>query len=176
MRTIALAVLLIAAPASAQDSYPPVNPATYATKGEVSSAITAATPSDCGMPASDTYTGSAGSGSRCMPRADASRRTQVQTATAITVTNGDFSGTWQDSAGNPTPFPATPSYARADINVADRPHVCSVLTVTAAGFSGRCYAVASTTLPGTLTALGGLVVSPITNPSTGLTVRVIARQ
>lgn len=148
-----------------QVAYPP-----SITQTDLDSAITAATPSDCGVPAQDTYTGSAGTGPRCMPKADASRPTQVQTSTASTAADGTFSGTW------PVPFSATPSYARADINVADRPHVCSVLTLTAVSYTGKCYAVASTTLPGTLVALGGLVVSPVTNPSTGLTVRVIARQ
>lgn len=148
-----------------QVAYPP-----SVTQTDLQAAIAAATPDDCGVPAADTYTGTAGSGPRCMPKADAARPTQVQTSNSTTAADGTFSGTW------PVPFATAPSYARADINTVDRPHICSVLTTTATGYSGKCYAVASTTLPGTLLALGGLVVSPVINPTAGLAVRVIARQ
>lgn len=140
------------------------------TPADVQSAIVAATPATCGTPQSDTYTGTAGSGVRCMPREDNARRTQVQSATATTASDGTFSGNWAAA------FASVPMYAHAEINSANTPFVCSIITTTAIGYTGKCFAVASTTLPGTLLALNGLVVSPIVNASAGQAVRIIARQ
>jgi len=151
--------------AQAQVTYPPT-----VTASDVTAAITAATPNPCSTPLPDTYTGSAGSASPCMPRQDATRPTQVQSGTTATDSTGNFSGTFA------VPFGSAPSYVHAEINSLTNPFICQIGSATATGYTGRCFAVASTTLPGTLLALSGLVVSPITPTTAGQVVKVIARQ
>ncbi len=145
----------------------------YATTTAVNSAIVAATPPPCAAPLADTLTGSAGIGAPCMARPDATRPTQVQRLTVVTGNDGTFSGSWS--------FVTTPVtyWATADVvNGSSAPTVCNFFTstVTATAFSGKCWQVVPTTLPSTLTAIGGLTVSPVTNVAGGITVRVTGRQ
>lgn len=152
--------LLLATSATAQISNPP----------NVAGQIAAAVPVCVVPPAPDTYTGSVGTQPACMPPQDASRATQVQTTNAQTASDGGFAGNWA------VPFATAPQYAHAEINSATSPFVCQVTTATSTSYSGKCFQVASTTLPGTLLALNGLVVSPVVSATSGLTVKIIARQ
>jgi hypothetical protein len=122
------------------------------------------------VPPQDTYTGSVGTAAQCTPRSDATRPTQVQSTSAVTISDGSFSGNW------PTAFATIPSYAHAEIYASATPFICTINTTTATGYTGKCFQVISTTLPGTLLALSGLVVSPVASVAAGLTVKVIARQ
>lgn len=152
--------------AYAQVAYPPADLSSYVT----TAALTVAVPPCATPPASDTYTASAGSSTACMPRIDASRATQVQSTSVVTLSDGTFNGSF------PVAFAATPSYAHAEINSTSVPYICQMGVVTTTTYSGKCFQVASTTLPGTLLALSGLVVSPIVTTTAGLTVKIIARQ
>ena len=166
MRALILAALCVASSVPAQV----INPGAGVSTAQVQNAIDAATPDTCGTPLPDNFIGSPGVGNRCMPRIDMVRPSRDRTTFVTTGADGTFSGTW------PVAFATDPSYADAKINSSDKPFVCQISTQTAVGFTGRCFAIASTTLPGTILALGGLVVSPITNPTAGLTVRVFGRQ
>jgi hypothetical protein len=146
-----------------------------ATPAQVSSAVAAATPADCPAPLSDALVATAGSATRCMPKQDAQRATQVQSTTVTTASDGSFTGMW------PVAFASTPTGRVADIEIsagATTPYKCSFNAggVTATGFNGKCWQLVATTLPTTATALLGLTVSPITNAAANLTVRVIGRQ
>jgi hypothetical protein len=110
-----------------------------------------------------------------MPRQDAQRATVIQAVPVTTDSSGNFTGTW------PAPFNGPPTGRSATIDLASAsgaPYTCSFIagTVTAIGFSGRCFQIVATTLPTTLTALQGLAVSPLANAAGGLTVRVTGRQ
>lgn len=164
MRALLIAALAFATPATAQITNPPD------VSSQISNSIAAAMPVCSTVPASDTYTGSVGTLPPCMPPMDAARATQVQSTSATTASDGTFSGTWR------TPFATVPQYAHAEVNSSTTPFVCQIATATAAGYSGKCFQVASTTLPGTLLALGGLVVNPMNAASGGLAVKIIARQ
>lgn len=141
----------------------------------LANAISAMTPAPCPVPSADTLNGSAGTSPVCMTRPDASRPTQVQRLTVTTAADGTFSGTW------PAAFTAAPVtyWAVADVNsVTSAPYHCSFVagTVTATAFSGKCWQIVATTLPTTVAALSGLVVSPLQNAAAGVTVRVSGRQ
>lgn len=124
------------------------------------------------VPARDTYTGTVGTGAPCTPKVDNTRPTQVQAVTATTASDGTFTATFSPA------FPSTPSYVHAEIGSSTNPFVCQIdmTNVTVSSASGKCFQVVTTTLPGTLLALNGLLVSPIAPTTAGLTVRVIARQ
>lgn len=170
-------ILTTAGVAQAQLSVVPQVPdlSGYAKTTDVTSAIASATPPPCSAPLPDTLLGSAGSQPTCMTRPDATRPTLIQATSVVTASDGTFVGTW------PTPFAYTPTGRIADIEVAAAnaaPYKCSFISssVTATGFSGKCWQIVATTLPTTATALLGLTVSPIQNAAAGLTVRVTGRQ
>jgi hypothetical protein len=149
------------------------NPTVGATLDDVNAAIVAAIPSDCPAPLSDALVATAGSQARCMPRPDAQRATLVQSLDVTTAADGTFTGSW------PAAFATAPKGYIADIPVSgtsSAPYKCSFITVTATGFSGKCYQIVATTLPTTATALLGLTISPLQNAAAGLSVRVIGRQ
>lgn len=156
-----------------QVAYPPstVSPADLAAAQAAAQAAQDAIPPVCTvvMP-QDTYTGSVGTQAQCTPRRDATRPTQVQSTSVVTGSDGSFSGPW------PIAFATAPAYAHAEIYATSTPYICQINTATVSGYTGKCYQVISTTLPGTLLALGGLVVSPVSSVAAGLTVKVIARQ
>lgn len=163
-------------PAQSQMSVPYQAPdlSQYPTNDQLNAAIANATPPDCPAPLSDALVASAGTQPKCMPRPDAQRATQVQSTTAITNSDGTFSGTW------PVPFANAPTGRLAEVEVTSAtaaPYKCAFITggVTATGYSGKCWQIVATTLPTTLAALGGLVVSPIQNAAAGLTVRITGR-
>jgi hypothetical protein len=96
---------------------------------------------------------------------------QIQAATTNTLSDGTFSGTWA------IPFSAPPTGYLADIpSSGNTPYKCTVSAVTATTFSGKCWQLVATTLPTVATALLGLTVSPISNATSGLPVRVVGRQ
>lgn len=167
VRSVALLVLagVVAQQAYGQVAYPPtVAPI------DVQAAIAAATPDTCGVPPSDTLTGSAGTGPRCMPRNDASRPTVIQAKTVTTGSDARYTVTFD------APFASVPIYADARVYGATSPYLCTVETLTATTASGKCFQLVATTLPVTATALLGLVVSPIQAAGANLSVRVVARQ
>lgn len=141
----------------------------------LANAISAATPAPCPVPSPDTLNGSTGTLPTCMTRADATRPTLVQSNTAVTAGDGTFAGTW------PTPFNAAPVGRFAEVEVTSAsaaPYKCAFIagSVTATGYAGKCWQIVATTLPTTVAALSGLVVSPVQNAAAGLTVRVTGRQ
>ncbi len=158
--------------AFAQVSYPPVDPAKV-----VQQATTAATtaaqaqvPAICtNPPAPDAMLATAGVGVPCTPRTDAARQTQVPPAQAVTAVDGSFSGNWT------TTLPAVPTRGYAAIFGTGTPYHCQLATFTTTGFTGKCWALVTTTLPSLPNSLLGLVVSPVANPAAGLTVNVFAR-
>lgn len=96
---------------------------------------------------------------------------QVQAATALTQSDGTFSGAW------PTPFPQQPtSYVAGIPSTSNTPLICSIQYADMNGFTGKCWQLSATTLPSTTTALLGLVVSPVTNAASGQTVRIFGKQ
>lgn len=164
-------IAVTAGVAQAQVSYPSAS----VTPNDVQTAITAATPSPCPAPLSDALIASAGTQPTCMARPDAVRATLVQATSVVTASDGTFTGNW------PTPFASAPTGRIADIETTttnSAPYKCSFVasTVTATGFTGKCWQIVATTLPTTATALLGLTVSPIQNAAAGLTVRVTGRQ
>lgn len=141
-----------------------------ATQADIDAAVLAATPSDCAAPLPDTLTGSAGTASRCMPRADATRPTVIQAKDTTTATDATWAVTYDRA------LPAPPTYVDARIYGATTPYLCTVQTLTATSASGKCYQLVATTLPTLTTSLLGLVVSPFQAAGAGLSVRVVIRQ
>lgn len=173
-------IALIAAPAWAGLDVPPapvdltaVNAAIAqaAAAQQQAQAIQAAIPPVCTTPPSpDGPTATAGTGTPCTPRADATRQTPIPQTSTVTLADGSFSGTW------PMTLTVAPSRAHAWIESAATPYLCQVATRTATGYTGKCWALVVQTLPLLPSSLLGLVVSPIANPAAGLTVNVLARQ
>jgi hypothetical protein len=95
---------------------------------------------------------------------------QVQGMNVVTDGNGGFVGSW------PVAFPAEPTVAYAAVYGQSSPFLCGIITKTATGFTGKCYALATMTLPSTATALLGLALSPFQNAAANLTVTVTGRQ
>lgn len=177
-----LACLIFGAmPAKAQMYSPPQD--TSALQAQANMAVNSANaalnqiPPICStVPAMDTTNGSAGTAAPCTPPADNSRPANVQLATAtggaaiVTASDGSFSGVW------PRAWLAAPGYAHAEIFGVSTPYVCMIVTATVTAVTGKCSQAATTTLPGTLLALGGLLVNPFSAAPGGLTVKVIGRQ
>lgn len=169
LRKLAIACFLISPALSPAQSQLSVVPATPDVSGQINAAIAAATPPACGVPLPDTLTGSAGVANTCMPRSDATRPTVVQALSATTVADGTFTANWAVA------FSATPTIATADALGGTPPYICSVTAKTATTVTGKCFQIVATTLPSTVTAIQGLVVSPIANPGAGLTVMIVGR-
>lgn len=150
----------------------PVDLSTYAKTTDVQAAITAATPAPCATPAADTLNGTAGVGLPCMSRPDATRPTAVQAGNVVTASDGTWAITFA------RPFSSALPYVHAEVVTpgAALPYDCNVTTRSATGATGKCFQSTTTTLPGTLLALSGLVVSPFSNTTSGLSVMVIARE
>jgi hypothetical protein len=108
--------------------------------------------------------------SACTPPIDNARVTQIQATNVVTDANGNFVATW------PTPFGSEPTTVLAAVYGQTTPFLCGVITKTATGATGRCYALATMTLPSTATAMLNLVLSPFQNAAANLTVTVTGRQ
>lgn len=193
MRAFLFVLALVASPCGAQVVQQSVDTSNLATKGEVQSvraiaenaaavtasavtpadlsAVAAAIPPACGtVPSSDTSTGSLGTGTACVRAPNASAKTNVMPATAVTAADGSFSGSW------PSAFASAPTIAFAGIKSTSEPYLCQVGTFTPTTFSGKCWRLVQMTLPGVLTGLTNLVLVPFGNPPTGSTVMVSGRQ
>ena len=90
-----LALTLLPSPLSAQVAYPPVDATTLAAKTDIPGAC--ATP-----PAPDGPVATAGTGTLCIPRADAARQTPIPQTSTVTLSDGSFSGNWPILAGLPS--------------------------------------------------------------------------
>lgn len=134
-------------------------------------ALKAQMPAACdAVPVSDTLNGSTGSAGCFVPR-DAARPTVVQAANVSTDSNGTWSVTWA------RPFASSqPVVNPLPVNAGSLPILCNVSARSGTAASGRCWQSTSTTLPGTLATLVGLVVSPFAAPASNAAVMVIARE
>lgn len=156
MRAVALILLaLLAGPAQARDWA-----ALY---------LPGPTPCDA-IPSPDTLTGSTGAIPCYTPR-DASRPTAVQAANVTTDSSGAWSVTWARpfTSSNPVVNPLP-------VNTGALPILCNVASRSGTGASGKCWQSTSTTLPGTLATLVGLVVSPFAAPASNASVMVLGRE
>lgn len=169
MRYIALLLALVSAPLAAQVSYPPIDANTIAQQA-VSAAQAVVPPTCTQPPAPDAMVATVGTGNPCTPRADAARATQIPPATAVTTGDGTFSGNWSVT------LTAAPTRRIATIYGTGVPYHCQLASMSVTGFTGKCWALVATTLPSVPTALLSLVVSPVANTASGLTVNVFARQ
>jgi hypothetical protein len=144
--------------------YPP------ATKADIAT-LQSLVPVPCGVtPSPDTLAGSPGAASCYVPR-DATRPTVVQAANITTDSNGAWSVTWA------RPFAsATPVVNPLPVNTGTLPILCNVATRSGTGASGKCWQSTSTTLPGTLATIVGLVISPFAVPASGASVMVLGRE
>jgi len=159
-----VALLLACGPAlAAGPSGTPTDLSAYATRAQM--------PAPCGaIPMADTLNGSAGSANCYVPK-DASRPTSVQAANVQTDGNGAWSVTWArgftSSAPVVNPLP---------VNTGSLPILCNVAARSATAASGKCWQSTSTTLPGALASLAGLLVSPFATPAANAAVMVITRE
>lgn len=130
-----------------------------------------ASPQPCdAAPAADTLLGSVGSAPCFVPR-DASRPTAVQAANVTTDGSGKWTVTWS------RPFSSSqPVVNPLPVNTGSLPILCNVASRSGAGASGQCWQATATTLPATLAALAGLLVSPFGTPAANAAVMVIARE
>lgn len=181
MRIILVLAMLAPAPAMAQILFTPVQTQTTnvdaTARSEAAAAratadqAQAAVPAECAtLPASDTATGTIGTGTACIHRPNAAAKTNVMPATAVTIVDGSFSGTW------PATFPSVPTTAFAAVKSTSDPFICQVGSFTASNFSGKCWRLMQMTLPGLATGLLNLVLVPFGAPPTGSTVMVVGRQ
>ena len=128
-------------------------------------------PQPCGVvPTADTLMGSAGTAGCYVPK-DASRPTSVQAANVSTDGTGAWSVTWARAFASPAPV-VNP----LPVNTGTLPILCNVAARSATSASGKCWQSTSTTLPGTLAALVGLLISPFAAPASNAAVMVIARE
>lgn len=152
----ALALLLIAAvaPAQARDL----------------AALYLPTPVPCDAPpAADTLLGTPGNTPCYTPR-DGTRPTPVQAANVTTGADGSWSVTWARSFAT-----ATPVINPLPVNTGTLPILCNVAARSAAAASGKCWQSTATTIPATVTAVLGLLVSPFGTPASNAAVMVVAR-
>lgn len=153
MKTVAvvLAVVLAATGAAAQVGFP--DPPPYS-----------------GVPAGDTLNGSVGA-APCYVSRDATRPTAVQAANITTDATGAWSVTWA------RPFVSSaPVVNPLPVNTGSLPILCNVAARSGASASGKCWQSTATTLPATIAAVLGLVVSPFGTPASNAAVMVIARE
>lgn len=172
MRRLACLAILASTSVSAQVSNPGANAADIASlRATALAAQTAvANVQPCTtVPLADTFTGTLGTAANCMPRADATRPTQVQPARGILGSDGTATIAW------PNTFSGVPTYAHAEVLGGAAPYQCDVVTVTATNINVKCYQLYATTLGTTLAAVVGVVVSPFQNAAAGLTVMVVGR-
>jgi hypothetical protein len=80
-------------------------------------------------------------------------------------------GTWARSFTSAAPVVNPPP-----VNTGTLPILCNVAARSATSASGKCWRSTSTTLPGTLAALVGLLISPFAAPASNAAVMVIARE
>ncbi|MCJ2085516.1 hypothetical protein MKK88_05840 [Methylobacterium sp. E-005] len=156
MRAVALAAFFVlAAPAAGAD---------YA-------GLVLPTPIPCdAVPGADTLLGTPGSAGCYVPR-DATRPTVVQAANVTTDSSGTWSVTWA------RPFvSSSPVVNPLPVNSGALPILCNVAARSGSGASGKCWQSTSTTLPGTLATLVGLIISPFAAPASNASVMVIARE
>jgi hypothetical protein len=134
-------------------------------------AAAAAQPAICtSPPAQPGMVATAGTAAPCLPRADAAPATQNPVATAVTASDGTFTGNWLTSYASP------PSRAIATVDGSTPVH-CQVVTKTTTGFTGKCWLVNySSTLPSLATSLLGYAINFLSNAAAGITVNVFARQ
>ena len=139
----------------------------FATKEQLSNVV----PQSCsGAPAADTLNGTSGSATCFVPR-DATRPTAVQAANITTDSTGAWAVTWA------RPFASSmPVVNPLPANAGTLPILCNVATPSAVGASGKCWQSTATTLPATIAAVLGLVVSPFGTPASNAAVMVIARE
>ena len=124
----------------------PPNLSAYATAAQV--------PEPCGaVPSADTLMGSTGSAGCYVPK-DASRPTSVQAANVMTDGSGAWSVTWARSFTS-----SAPVVNPLPVNAGTLPILCNVAARSATSASGKCWQSTSTTLPGTLAALVGLLIA-----------------
>lgn len=161
------ALVMFASSAAAQDSVSRLLPATP----EAITALQSQIPPVCVTPPlQDTLTATAGSAPQCTPRPDNTRATVIQAKITTTLSDATWSVVFD------MPFATTPIYVDARVYGMTQPYLCTVQAVTTTGANGKCYQLIATTLPGVLTALQGLVVSPFASAAAGLSIRVVARQ
>ena len=139
----------------------------------INAAITAATPTPCAAPLGDTLTGTTGTGTPCMARPDATRPTQVNRSSAVTATDGSFTGFWRPDQ---TALPSSPMTVVAQANTVSDPYNCQVGAWTTTSFTGKCWKLTASTLPATAVALPGFIVSPFTPSASGVPVSIVGRQ
>lgn len=125
----------------------------------------------CGAPPpGDTLMGTPGMAD-CFVPGDATRPTVVQAANVRADTSGNWSVTWGRAFNS-----AVPMVLPLPINTAQLPIQCNVTARSASSATGRCWQSTTTTLPGTLTSLAGLVVSPFGTAAANAEVMVIGRE
>lgn len=129
-------------------------------------------PTPCATaPLPDTLQGAVGSGTPCTLRSDAARPTVVQAANVTTDAAGAWSVTWAKGFAS-----ATPVVNPLPVNTGALPVMCNVQARTATAASGKCWQANTNTLPGTLAALGGLVLNVFAAGAGNVPVMVIARE
>ncbi len=149
----------------------PPNLAAYATVASLQ-ALATTMPAPCvATPLPDTLLGALGSGTPCSPRQDTARPTVVQAANVITDASGNWSVTWAKPFVSPVP-----AVNPLPVNTGTLPILCNVQTRSTTGATGRCWQANTTTLPGTLTALTGLVLNAFQSGAANAAVMVIARE
>ncbi len=149
----------------------PPNLAAYATVASLQ-AVQAAMPAPCvATPLPDTLLGALGSGTPCSPRQDTARPTVVQAENVVTDASGNWSVTW----AKPFVLPV-PAVNPLPVNIGTLPILCNVQTRSTTGATGRCWQANTNTLPGTVTALAGLVLNAFQSGAANAAVMVIARE
>lgn len=126
----------------------------------------------CGTaPPGDTLNGTSGSAD-CYVPGDATRPTAVQAANVTTDGSGNWSVAFSRSFTSSSPvIVPLPLNANGAL-----PILCNVITRSASGATGKCWQSNTTTLPGTLAGLAGMLVSPFSMGAANVPVTVIGRE
>jgi hypothetical protein len=122
------------------------------------------------VPAPDTLNGTKGS-TNCFIPGDATRPTAVQAANVTT----DASGNWSVAFARPFTS-STPIIVPLPVNTGSLPMLCNVATRSSSGATGKCWQSNTTTLPGTLAGLAGMLVNPFSMGAANVPVTVIGRE
>lgn len=186
-RTLALMLAMVPVAAWAQIYAPPdmavavsaAQAAQTASQAYTDAQVAAATPGDCGTPSPDTLNGTAGAGSRCMTRPDASRPTAVQATNTTLNADCTWAATFSRAFLSATPIVHAEAVLPAG---ATQPVSCQPIVRSTTIQSGRCFQtqvamLAAVNVAGISVAVGGQSVNSTAATCTaGLPIMVWGRE